>query len=51
MAALTSFRVDSNDFTGSLPTELGQLTALQHLYVDGNGLDGTIPTELPTIKI
>ena len=40
--------VESNDFTGTLPTELGLVTSLQHLklnYVDLN-IGTTLPTEL-----
>ena len=35
-----------NEFTGSISTEIGQLTNLEHLYLHGNAFTGTLPTEL-----
>ena len=35
-----------NDLTGSIPAELGNLTALQYLGLGWNQLTGTIPAEL-----
>ena len=35
-----------NALTGTLPTEMGQLTSLTGLYLSNNDLAGTIPTEM-----
>ena len=35
-----------NTLTGSIPPEIGNLTALTNLYLDNNNLTGNIPTEL-----
>ena len=35
-----------NQLTGTIPTQLGQLTELQYLNLNNNELSGTIPTEL-----
>ncbi|KAK3279126.1 hypothetical protein CYMTET_12974 [Cymbomonas tetramitiformis] len=35
-----------NSLDGSIPTELGALTALKNLSLYENSLDGSIPTEL-----
>jgi hypothetical protein len=35
-----------NNLTGTLPSEIQQLSALQSLYLDGNKLTGPIPVEL-----
>ena len=35
-----------NQLTGTIPTQLGQLTKLQYLNLNNNELSGTIPTEL-----
>ncbi|KAK3278103.1 hypothetical protein CYMTET_13942, partial [Cymbomonas tetramitiformis] len=37
---------NSNSLTGTVPTELGELTAMQHMYLNSNSLTGTVPTEL-----
>ncbi|KAI8822813.1 hypothetical protein BJ741DRAFT_86809 [Chytriomyces cf. hyalinus JEL632] len=36
----------NNQLTGTIPTELGQLTSLTQLYLSSNQLTGSIPTEL-----
>ncbi|KAK3251819.1 hypothetical protein CYMTET_38871 [Cymbomonas tetramitiformis] len=36
----------SNSLTGTVPTELGELTRMITLYLFGNSLTGTVPTEL-----
>ena len=35
-----------NDLTGAIPSELGSLSRLQHLWLDDNDLTGAIPAEL-----
>ena len=35
-----------NQLSGTLPTELGQLSSLQYLGLGANSLSGTVPTEL-----
>ena len=37
---------EENDFTGTIPTELGNLTSLEDLWLNDNKLTGTIPTQL-----
>jgi hypothetical protein len=40
----------SNNLAGPLPSELGQLSALQGLWLSSNKLTGAIPTELGQLK-
>ncbi|KAK3241450.1 hypothetical protein CYMTET_48800 [Cymbomonas tetramitiformis] len=35
-----------NSLTGTLPTELGELTSLDHMELNHNSMTGTVPTEL-----
>jgi hypothetical protein len=46
LANLISLRVDNNQFSGSIPAQLGGLAQLWHLYMDRNQLTGSIPAEL-----
>ena len=41
-----SIILEGKGLTGSIPTELGNLTILTTLYLDNNQLTGSIPTEL-----
>jgi len=43
---VVQLRLTSNKLTGSIPTELGNLTALTFIDLSGNQLSGAIPTEL-----
>jgi hypothetical protein len=44
---LTEYLVLSdNDFSGTFPTQLAELTKLEILLVDGNDIFGTIPSAL-----
>ena len=38
--------LSGNQLTGTIPTELGNLTALLRLFLNSNSLSGSIPTEL-----
>eukprot|EP00804_Cyclotella_cryptica_P000324 CCRYP_008660-RA/>CCRYP_008660-RA protein AED:0.08 eAED:0.13 QI:0/1/0.5/1/1/1/2/169/821 len=38
--------IDSNQFTGALPSEIGMLTTLEHLDFHSNGFSGTLPPEI-----
>jgi hypothetical protein len=38
--------VSKNGFTGTLPSELGKLTAVTYFIVSNNGFTGTLPSEL-----
>jgi hypothetical protein len=38
--------LSSNQLSGTIPPELGQLSNLKHLYLNSNQLSGTIPPEL-----
>ena len=43
--------LQGNNFTGALPAELGQMTALTDLYVDQNAsMSGSIPHEIGNLK-
>ena len=46
---ITRIKMGSFDLGGSIPTELGKLTALQGLDLSGNRLTGSIPTELGSL--
>ena len=37
---------DSNAFTGSIPSEVGELAGLNYLYLSNNFLTGSIPSEI-----
>lgn len=43
---ITQLRLGSSGLTGSIPGELGGLSALEELHLDDNGLTGSIPREL-----
>ena len=38
-----------NDLTGSVPPQLGKLTALAGLRLNGNDLSGTVPPQLGSL--
>jgi hypothetical protein len=44
-------RLDSNALVSSIPTELGQATALTSLFLSSNTLTGTIPSELGRLTL
>ena len=41
----------NNALTGTLPTDLGNLSKLEGLYLNGNSLSGAIPSELGALSI
>jgi len=43
---ITSLFLQSNQLSGTIPSELGQLTQLTGLILQSNQLSGTIPSEL-----
>ena len=43
---VTQINMPNNNLTGSLPTEVGNLTGLTWLYLDNNQLGGSIPASL-----
>ncbi|KAK3242307.1 hypothetical protein CYMTET_47995 [Cymbomonas tetramitiformis] len=47
----TSLDMGDNSLTGTLPTELGNLTDLTHLSFADNRLTGTVPTELGRLTL
>ena len=46
LAEVVQFVVDSNNFQGNIPTEIGLWSRLQTLGISGNKITGTIPTEI-----
>ena len=46
---VTQLNLNSKQLTGSIPPEIGGLTALQFLNLAGNQLTGAIPTELASL--
>ena len=45
-----SLSLENNQLVGSIPAELGNLAALQHLYLNNNQLIGEIPGELGNLS-
>lgn len=43
---VTSLRLGSNQLSGMIPTQIGNLTSLEFLFLDENQLSGQIPVEL-----
>jgi len=43
---VTEIKLNNNNLTGTIPSELGGLSSLQHLNLINNSLTGTIPSEL-----
>ena len=46
---VTKLYLNNNKLSGTMPTELGNLTKLVWFYLNTNNLNGTIPTELGTL--
>ena len=46
---VTELRLDLNQLTGNIPSEIVNLTRLEHLRLDLNGLKGTIPSTLGSL--
>ena len=51
MTSLMTLVMSSNEQTGTLPTELGQLTNLESLALDNNLFSGVLPTELGRLGV
>ena len=47
---VTKLELMNNSLTGSLPIELGNLTALEELELGGNALEGTIPNSIGNLR-
>ena len=43
-------RLNQCDFSGQIPSELGEMTYLRELWLWENALTGTIPSELGNLK-
>ena len=43
---VTALDLGENNLTGTMPAEIGELTALTHLRVGGNNLTGAMPAEI-----
>jgi hypothetical protein len=43
--------MENNDLTGTIPSELGQLTQLETLFLQENTLTGTIPSWLGQLSL
>ncbi|MBO1351939.1 MAG: leucine-rich repeat domain-containing protein [Hormoscilla sp. GUM202] len=46
---VTGINLDDNNLSGTLPSELGDLSNLQHLWLNNNSLSGTLPSELGSL--
>jgi Leucine-rich repeat (LRR) protein len=46
LTSLTYLWLNDNQFTGSIPPEIGNLTNLDELYLSNNQLTGIIPDEI-----
>ncbi|KAJ0042838.1 hypothetical protein Pint_18461 [Pistacia integerrima] len=42
--------IGTNNFSGPLPPELGNLTKLEKLYIDSSGVSGEIPSSFANIQ-
>ena len=47
---VTELNLGDNDLAGEMPTELGNLSNLEHLYLYNNQLTGEIPAELGSLS-
>ncbi|KAG0595427.1 hypothetical protein M758_UG165900 [Ceratodon purpureus] len=48
---LSTLDLSNNEFTGSIPTEVGDLTSLQFLYLQNNKLTGPLPASLANLPV
>lgn len=51
MLSVASFMADNNLMTGTLPTEIGQLTACERLTISGQEIEGSIPSEIGRMQM
>ena len=47
---VTNLSITNNNMVGSLPSELGDLTAIIGLFLSDNEISGTIPASLSNLK-
>jgi len=47
---VVDYLVSKNNFTGTIPTDVGKLLKLESFWVADNDLTGTIPSELANVK-
>jgi Leucine-rich repeat (LRR) protein len=47
---ITEIRLKKNNLTGTIPSELGQLTSMKYLSLDTNKLSGNIPSQLGNLS-
>ena len=47
---VSRLELNENNLTGSIPSDIGQLTQLQYLRLDGNSLSGEIPEEIYDLR-
>ena len=50
MTNLIGFKGARNEFTGSVPSELGLINSMQLLWVHGNGFSGDIPLDICLLR-
>lgn len=46
---VVSFNFDKNGFTGSIPTELGEMNNLEYASAQQNSFTGSIPNEMSSL--
>jgi len=51
LGKLSSFKVNDNNLSGPIPSEIGLLSTLDKLFINNNNFSGTIPVELGNLNV